>query len=93
MKTKFLQTLVLVLTALVAVSAFVCADGSREYEVDYFQAEMLKESPESLTARPAPQALYHLPVADSGRSHHSRGSGAVTKSTALVCLSTCVLLC
>lgn len=80
------------MAALAAVSVFVCADGFGEFEAGYVQGEMLKESAESLISRPDQQATYVSPVASSRQARHSRGS-ELTKSPALVCLSTCVLLC
>jgi len=93
MKRKFLRTLVFVLTAFAAVSVLVCTDEFKEFEVGYIQGEMLKTSAEGLTARPDRQVVYPTLAAVSGRSQYPHGSAALTKSSALVCLSTCVLLC
>ena len=93
MKRKFLRTLVLVLTALTAVSVFVCTDGFREYEAGYIQGEMLKASTENVTARPDLHVYYPALVAASGQNRYSSSSATAMKPLALVSLSTCILRC
>jgi hypothetical protein len=90
---RFLRVLMLVVAVFAAASAFVCTDGFREYEVGYVQGEMLKASSDSFTARPDRKAVYPVLVVIPGRSRFSSGSVVLLKSPALVCLSTCVLLC
>lgn len=91
MNLKMLRALVLVLTAFVAVSMFVCFDDLREYEAAYVQGEMLKESAEHLAGHRRQQLSYAAP-ASSARRKYAPGSPAA-KPFALVSLSTCVLLC
>jgi hypothetical protein len=91
MNLRILRALVLVLTAFVAVSMFVCFDDLREYEAAYVQGEMLKESADHLAGHRHQQLSYRAP-ASSAKRKYSPGSPA-TKPFALVSLSTCVLLC
>ena len=93
MNIKMLRAFVLVLTAFVAVSLFVCFDDLNEFEGGYIQGEMLKESSESLTVPANRQTIGIAMAAISAQRRYPPGSAAVTKSPALVCLSTCVLLC
>lgn len=91
MNIKMLRAFVLVLTAFVAVSLFVCFDDLREYEAVHVQGEMLKESADPLAGHRHQQLSYGAP-ASSARKNYSPGSPAA-KPFALVSLSTCVLLC
>ena len=93
MKRKFLRTLVLVVAAFAALSVFVCADSLNEFEGGYIQGEMLKESSQSLTVPANRQTTGLAMAAVSGQRRYPPNSAAVKKSLALVCLSTCVLLC
>ena len=91
MNIRMLRALVLVLTAFVAVSLFVCFDDLREYEAAYVQGEMLKESADHLVGHRRQRLSYGAP-ASSAKKKYPSGSPAA-KPFALVSLSTCVLLC
>jgi hypothetical protein len=93
MKLKFLRTLVLALAAFVAVSVFATTDDFKELEAGYIQGEMLKASAEGLTPSFVRELVRLAPLASSGRRKYPHTTLVATKSPALICLSTCVLLC
>ena len=75
MNIRMLRALVLVLTAFVAVSLFVCFDDLREYEAAYVQGEMLKESADHLAGHRRQQLSYGAP-ASSAKKKYSPGSAS-----------------
>ena len=94
MKKKFIWTLVVLLASFGAVFLFVWADDLSEYEAEYTQSEMLKQSSQGISTHRDQQAVCSSPLAASSNSAFSRSSAArVTSSPAVVSLSTCVLLC
>ena len=72
MNLRMLRALVLVLTAFVAVSMFVCFDDLREYEAAYVQGEMLKESADHLAGHRRQQLSYGAPASSAKRKIFTR---------------------
>ena len=84
-----------VLASFGAVFLFVWPDDLWEYEAEYTQSEMLKQSSQGISTHRDQQAVCSSRLAASSNSRaFSRSSAArVTSSPAVVLLSTCVLLC
>jgi hypothetical protein len=93
MKSRFLLTLIVILTTFGAVFVSVCFDDLNEYDAAYIQGEMLKESSESLSGHRDRQAIP-LPLVSAASNKNSHATAvAMTTSPTLVCLFSCVLLC
>lgn len=93
MKRASLHTLVVMLVALAAVFVMASPEDLREYESAYVRQEGLKESAESIAAHRDPQAVDSGRFGDSIKNRCSLHVPAMMAPLALVCLSTCVLLC
>jgi hypothetical protein len=89
---EFARALLLVCTAVAALSLVVCNDSFREYDAVYIQGEMLKEAAQNFEGHRHQQLTYAAPVT-SGKNRRLPQPATVTNSPALVSLSTCVLLC
>ena len=82
-----------VLASFGAVFLFVY-DDLWEYEAEYAQSEMLKQSLQGISTHRDQQAVCSSPLGASSNSAFSRSSAArVPSSPVVVSLSTCVLLC
>ena len=94
MRTRSLHTLIVALAALAAVFMVVSPDDLREYESAYVRQEVLRESAESIATHRDPHVVVGSTQFGSSSQHRrAPRAAAMTASLALVCLSTCVLLC
>jgi hypothetical protein len=93
MRSRFLLTLVVILTTFGAVLLSVSFDDLSESDAAYIQG-MLKESPEGLSGHRDLLAMPLPLVAGApNKSRYATGSATTAPSPALVCPSSCVLLC